>query len=688
MKFIVGLLIISTHAYSFSDDEFVDLIKNQTELNSEILHQEIQKEIPNNNLSTSSLLLIKANSDLENDINYITENSILTNDPCHDKEKDKEKKKKKSVSKTKHVEKGGWEIIASVEVNSQNSTQKYNELDPPLSKNVYNDLYNQLKQANSIEELKNVIKYHTAGMSDDEYLSYLSQMTTRLPYNSTKSKFVQGEQHVDSLYSMLQEDKNQMNGTTDIDDWGGICGDIHFATVLMGETARPNKYEYFTASYVVSGSQHVYSFAVDKNNPDNIVVINYGKVQVTDQNNGIESAMVKNDTTSGGFNNIGGDIRIFKHSGSGLDNEGNATHVATVPTAIGSFLRDIAVKDHQKSYMPGYDDNFNKKVINIANTKSVTKTKTIEKDGLTEVKEKSFDIEKGVKFIHGSVSSNGTGPTDIFSIAVYRDKNQNTDGHGNVLDPKKIGKESSVSGSLSSIKQNQLNTTDELLYLRLNYYQGYHKTLIRSEKVDIQVNTGININGDMVQTNSFENEKSGDGNLQTFIGLDANLKLTDKDNISLETRAEQAIGLNEERSIYSAKNLPSNIRLTPNVLNARLQYSREISPATRLNAGINYTGTQIGAITTGFAGFDIQRGDSAGIHTVYVNYTKPTQGFNRSISSYLLPEQENVQVNYGYTKGRVNLGAYYQLQPIDMSSYFGASLKVNLSKKKTKKSMP
>jgi len=336
MKIFLGLFFISSQVLAFNDEVFVDLIKNQTELNSEILHNEIQKEIPKNKLSQNSLSLIKANSDLIEDIDKLKENSFLTKDPCHEKEKPK--KKKRNVTKTKEVKKDGWEIIASVEVNSQNTKQKYNELKAPLSDYEYNKMYQDLASATNLVDLKSIIKEQTEGMSDNDYLSYLSQMTTRLPYNDKKAAFNQSEQHVDSLFSMLQEDKAKIDGTSDIDDWGGICGDIHFATVLMGETARPNKYEYFTASYVVSGSQHVYSFAVDKNNPDKIVVINYGNVQVTNENNGIESALVKNDDQSGGFNNIGGDIRIFKHSGVGVENEGKATHVATVPTAIGSYI--------------------------------------------------------------------------------------------------------------------------------------------------------------------------------------------------------------------------------------------------------------------------------------------------------------------------------------------------------------
>lgn len=681
MRYLFTLLFLSLNSYSFVDSEFLQLSKNQDLINQDILFQETQNEIEKNTLSPESLKLIVLNKSFQEDIQFIEENDLLSSDPCDEIDKKEKEKKKKKKNRSRKVQRDGWQIIASVKMNNYQDEQKYEHLAPPESDSFYFNRYSELRDSNSIEELKNKIREHTKDMNDNEYLSYLSQMTGLLPYNQKKSKFDQSQQGIDTLFSMLQEDKAASTGASLDDDWGGICGDIHFATVLMGETARPEKYEYFTASYVTAKMQHVYSFAVDKNNPERVVVINYGSVQISDQNNGIESALIKNSSNAEGFNNVGGKIRIYKHSGLGLDNQKKSEHVATIPTAIGSFLQNIALEDHQKSSMPGYQ-TINTQVINFENNKTVTK-EVKDEDG-NILKSKSFDIAQGVKFIHGDINSTDTGASDIFTVAVYRKKDSNTDGFGNIVDSKKLGKESNLSLSSSIINQNYMDLNEKQIYLRLNYYQGFHKTLISSDKVDIQANTGINLNADYIKS---DKSSTYDGDLETFFGIDTKVKLSQKDQVGLNIRADQSIGLKEERAIFDYKSLPSNLQLTPNAIRADLNYTREISSSATMKNGVEYTGTQIGALVKVHSDFQIQKSDEGAKHFITVSYTKPISGFNPNIKSNLLPIQENIQTQYGIQKGPVAAGAYFQYNIQDSTPFIGGSLKVDVfsGKKKKKK---
>lgn len=676
MKMIL-LFVFTSSAFGFSDQVIFDIANTQTSINEQILHNETQKEIESNTLSTDSLKLIRANKQLSDDIETITSNDITNlSDDC---DKDKSgKKKKKKVIKTKTKKNYGWEIVASAEVNTSSENQNYTILEQQKPTHIYNNQYKELTQATNIDELQSIIRLHTKDLNDEEYLSYLSEITSRLPYNDTKAQFDQDEQHVDSLFSMLKEDFEQQAGTATDDNWGGICGDIHFATAIIGETARPKAYEYFTASYAMNNSQHVYSFAVSKDNPDKVVVINYGTVQISDNNTGIESALVKSKNKEGSFNNIGGNIRIYKHSGTGLEKQGKAEHVATLPTSIGTYLEKVALEDYQRSKMPSLPSS-NTQEIDFNNKKNITKTKTITQDGNTTIENKSIDITSGIKLIHGQLNNPGfETKTDIFTVAVYRKKESNMT-NGVLHKDKKTGSTSNLSLSVSNISQDQIFVTEDYIYMRLNYHKGIYKKLIEKEKATVTANGGFNINGDFI---SQATGATGDGNLQTYIGLDSNIKVNEKNSVQIGAKAEQVIGLKEQRSLYNLNDLPSNLQLTPNVINLRAALNTNLNPSININNYIGHTSTQVGSVTSYGSNFTINNQSNNGKHMVTIQYTKPSEGFNPNITSNLLPINENIMTGYSYQNGRVRAGGYFQYDMTNMSPVVGASLKVNLSKRK------
>lgn len=378
-------------------NEALDLMNNQTIVNDDIIHNGAQKEIKQDYLSEKTLKLIEINEKFKEDLAN-TEESINTYRNCDEDGKKKNKKRMKKKNKNKIKENGEWVIGAIVEMNPMDNNENYSVLEPPLSANQYDNYYNQWLQVNSYEELQNLIKEQTKDMTNLEAISFISQMTGKLAYNSDKAKFKQNgdTQKPDNLWNMIQEEKKAYAGEAGFgkdDEWGGVCGDIHFAGLMIGEIAKPDAYEYFTASYVVGKSQHVYMFAVDKE-IGQAVVVNYSTAQVVDNTNGVESISIKNDDAPGGFNQVGTNLRIYANS------NGNANHIATLKSALGSFIYNASTMEHERIGTPTYKD-FNTEEVFITKTDDITKNKTTQKydkDGkLIKVKEKdkSYKITQG-----------------------------------------------------------------------------------------------------------------------------------------------------------------------------------------------------------------------------------------------------------------------------------------------------
>jgi len=683
MKIALKIFIFSTlisltwinHAWANS---YIDLATTQTLVNDEVIYNEIQNEAKNDELSQGTLKLLSENSALKANLNEIEQNALKN---CDDGDK---KKPKKTKTKSKTIEKGGWQIIASVEVDSFSP-----ENDISVLKNTRASLdnrlrYNDLLKANNLEELQSLIKTQTESMSDEEFLFYLSDMASLLPYNKPKSEFDQDHGDTDTLFSMLSEQRKANDENYKGDDFGGVCGDIHFATSLIGETARPNSYEYFTASYVMQGSMHVYTFAVDKNNNDRAVVINYSGVQSTNNLNGVESILPHNST--GSFNNIGAEVRIFKHTGTDIENEGTSKHVATLPTAIGGFLNQVVLQDHQQTATPGYN-NFNTQEIAFEKdkTKTIVKT-TTDTEGNTTEKKKTLEITNGVKLIHGTLNNGGVGDTDIFSVLAYRRSARNTDQAGNVINPNQFGFESNLSAGVTHISQSHLFQDESSMLMRLNYFQGIHRNIVRTENVNIQANATSTVYGDFHlqkdQTTQQYNTPTGNMNMTTSIGVGAKYNTSKNSILTSDVRLEHTVGLTEERSMFDISQLPGNFQMTPNVLRARMDYRQRVSPKLQVSPNIEYIGTQVGGATRFGNNFIMSSTKSNNQHIISINYQKTHQGFNRDIASNLLPVRDNVSAGYRFIGKRLEGGVNLQYDIQQSSPFVNGTIKYRLNRKK------
>ena len=674
-------------------------MNNQTIVNDDIIHNGAQSEIKQDFISENTLKLIKENERFKGNIVDIEEAIISKTDCDEDGDGDEKKKKKKTKSKTKIKENGEWVIGAIVEMNQMDNNEEYSVLESPLTTNDYDNYYSQWLGVNSYDELQTLIKDQTKDMSNLDAISFISEMTGRLPYNSDKAAFQQGGdlQDPDGLWSMIQEEKKAYAGEAGFgsdDEWGGICGDIHFASLMMGETAKPDAYEYFTASYVVGESQHVYMFAIDKESGQ-AVVVNYGSVQVVDNPNGIESVAVKNDNMQGGFNNVGTNLRIYANS------NGDAKHVATLKSALGSFIYNASTMEHERIGTPIYED-FDTQEMSVTKTDDVTKIKTTEKydkdgDLVIKTKEKSYKITQGVKLLHGTRDNGNANSTDIWSVVYFRQKAKNTNGFGNVLDPKKFGSESNLSFSGTHATIGNMNVDENVYVMQVNYNYGLYKTILRTEKVDLQANGRANINGDFLMMDGFDhygdngtpvfktNSPSGDGNLETSIGLTSKMALSPKDDLKTYVSYDQSIGVKRERNLYDFKNLPNNIQLTSNAVRAGITYQRDLGNNKALAINTNYTGTQVGGL------FNVSSTYKMGKHHVFINYQNNAKGINKNIKSNLLPNAGQ-RVTTGYGARNVNIlgtsadfGANITYLPNQKEFFVGAKVKINLNTNKKKR---
>lgn len=640
---------LSIHFYLASSVVYADTLLELTAaipaFSNELLHNEIQGEIKNKSLSQDSMKLIKNISVLKNQLKSALKDDLSNGSVCSSVNVTDPKVKDKKV--INH----GWRIIGSVEVNAQEKKDSYKRLKNTLSDEEYDQFYSEIENISNKDQLKEALLRHTENMDDDQYMSYLSEMTMRLPYNKDKAAFDKDEQHVDSLYSMIQSN-----------DIGGICGDIHFSTVLMGEATRGDDYEFYTASYMNKQSQHVYSFAVSKNDPSQAYVINYSNADKVENLNGVDSILVNSQGVS---DNIGANLRIYKNSSKSQD--GQSEHVATIPTPIGRYLNSVHLSQSQIDGLLNQNQGTVSQV-SIENTK----TKIVTQNGESKI----IDIAQGVKIAHGNLQNTNADNTNIFSLMVYSKRQKNLDKAGTILDSKKIASESnlSISGNLID-KPNAANSDSKSYLMRFNYFNRYHKTLVRTEKFDVEASAGFNISSDFVTA---KGQGVGDANFETQLGFKSKIDINPKMNFVIDARIDHAIGFKEQRKVFATSEYPSNIKMTQNVYSLNAKLNRKVGRGVA-SLDASYVKTQVGSAKQASMGYVIDSKYNGVQHMININYTQPDKGIN------LLALREQVGVGYGFRTKALEAGASINYSVDTATPFVGGQVKINLDKRKNKK---
>jgi len=142
-------------------------------------------------------------------------------------------------------------------------------------------------------------------------------------------------------------------------------------------------------------------------------------------------------------------------------------------------------------------------------------------------------------------------------------------------------------------------------------------------------------------------------------------------------KATGAIGLKEERSVYQLSSLPNNLKMTTNVIEARARFDQRVDNDT-FSVGAGLVSTQVGGVYNVFSSYQISTVKSGTDHFINIDYSKPTQGFNRDISANLIPVNEQTSLMYGIKTGAIEAGGTLTYDIQNTNFYVGGKLKINI----------
>jgi hypothetical protein len=402
------------------------------------------------------------------------------------------------------------------------------------------------------QKMLNLIKDHSYGLSDDEFLHFLSAVAGWVEYNDDRADFKQTESAGLGRISVF----DLVSGNRQ-----GICGDIHS---VVAKLAEARGYEAFTVGYGLDESNHVVTAVVDPNNPDKISIINYGRYEQQALNDG-NSAIL---TPTSSYQELGMQLRIFKNDSPGQD--GRMQQIATIPTALGSFMSDLFLKDHQISKAMPANQNFNRESVTLETSKESLK--------VNEKKNKMMEREatQGLIIYEGQTDN-----AQIFGVAVSHDVYKNIyryDKDQNKCVPKKSKYFSvGLAGSILDLPQAGFN---QVLYAYLNLKGGQIIRLIETEYIQLKGLLGYELDG-FVGFNQGQ-FFAGDAHFASFAGLMLEYQ---KKNTSIQTvlKYEGQAALRDQNLMTDYSTLSSNVRpMAFNALSLQANWQQKLNPYTSL----------------------------------------------------------------------------------------------------------
>ena len=519
-------------------------------------------------------------------------------------------------------------------------------------------------------DMMNKIKNYSSSMNDQEFTRFVSSIAGYVGYNDDRAAFKQTSEGGKGIVTPFQ----QMSGTKN-----GVCGDIHS---MAAKVAEQRGWEAFTVGYSVEGMQHVVTAMVNPNDSKKLMIVNYGRYEEQMLNEG--NSVSPTPTTSGG-QDIGTQMRIFKNDKTG-DALGKMQQIATVPTALGSFMTDLFKKEYQiAKAMPG-NENFRNERVGSELTTHKTKVKN---DGKKITDKK---IANGLIIYEGQTDN-----AHIYGIAVAHDVYKDIyrwDSKENKCVLKKnkyfsVG----VAGSAVEFPQTELGNT---FYAYLNMKGGEIFHVYQSEYFQFKGIIGYEFDGFMASYS--QGFLTGDANFSTLMGVVADYN-KDGTSVHLGVTYETNIALRNQNLMTDLSAIPKNLNpLAFNAVSLDANIAHQINPNTTLVSNNNTTMTRVGGrilLSTGIihnnttimASYQgevkpIQIGNNLQ-HVNFLQNLNNMDGFSLSASQKFSNKKGNLSgtiSGYGGFSTSTN-------KPIPMA---GASLKLNLGggKKRTPSSRP
>jgi hypothetical protein len=394
----------------------------------------------------------------------------------------------------------------------------------PSEEDLLNDImFRQLRRSANNDDLMARIKTYSSALTDDEYLKFMSSVADWIQYDYGRAAFDQGgpAKGRRSAWDLIAAGQ------------GGICGDIHSATAKLAEQRG---WEAFTVGYTVGGSQHVVTAAVDPKNPNLLRIVNYGRYEEQTLNDANSVSPVP----TASMRDIGLQYRIFKNTRRGGD--GQMQQIATIPTALGTFMSDLFVKENQIAAVMPKNENSRREDVRFRR-----ESQTVE-EANGKITEKT--VGKDVVIYEGETDN-----AQIFGVAVSRDTFKNMY-RWDEAQQRCVLKQSKyfTFGGAASIVNFKQDGTPTTFYAYLNMKGAKVLHLYETEFFQFKGILGYELDGHF----SGAKRASGDGNLKGLAGVMADYQ---KKGLKLHIglRLETNLGLRDQNLMTDLAKLPTNL---------------------------------------------------------------------------------------------------------------------------------
>lgn len=515
-------------------------------------------------------------------------------------------------------------------------------------------------------DMMNKIKNYSSSMNDQEFTRFVSTIAGYVDYNDARATFEQTPEAGQGIVTPFQ----QMIGTK-----FGVCGDVHS---MAAKIAEQRGWEAFTVGHSLEGMQHVVTAMVNPNDPKKLMIVNYGHYDEQMLNDGNS---IKPTPSSPGWEEIGTQMRIFKNdkTGNGL---GKMQQIATVPTALGSFMTDLFKKEYQISKAMPNNENFRSERVGGELTSHKTKLKN-EGNKITDKV-----VTEGLIIYEGQTDN-----AQIYGVAVahdvYKDIYRWDAKEGKCVLKKNKYFSVGLAGSLLKFPETELGNT---FYAYLNMKGGEIFHVYQSEHFQFKGIIGYEFDGFMATYG--DGFLTGDANFSTLMGVVADYNKNGT-SVHMGLTYETNIALRNQNLMTDYSSIPGNINpLAFNAVSLDANIAHKINPNTTLVSNNNLTMTRVGGrvfLSTGIIhnNTTIMASYQGGVKPLAIGNTLQNvnllQNFN-NMDGFRLSASQNFSNKKGNFSGTVSEYGGISTSTVKPIPMAGATLKLNLGGAKRKPS--
>jgi hypothetical protein len=511
-------------------------------------------------------------------------------------------------------------------------------------------------------EMMSKIKNYSSSMNDADFTRFISSLAGYVDYNNKRAAFQQTEDGGLGIVTPF----DQFSGSK-----SGVCGDIHS---MAAKAAEQRGWEAFTVGYALKGNQHVVTAMVNPNDPDKLMIVNYGTYEEQTLNEGNSITPTPSKT---GWEEMGTQMRIFKNKKTG-DGLGKMQQIATVPTSLGTFMTDLFKRENQISkVMPG-NENYRKEQVGFK--KSENETNVSDDSKITN----KF-LDKGIVIYEGQTEN-----AQIYGVAVSRDVYKDL----YRWDPEegkcvlKKNKYFSLGVATSFIGINDTDATNFYAYLNIKGGQIFH--VYQTEHFQFKGIIGYEFDGFLA---SSARGPTGDANFATLMGVAADYN-KNKTSVHLGLNYEANIALRNQNLMTDLSSLPKNLNpIGFNAISLDANATQKLGSKTSLVTNNKITMTRVGGrvlLSTGIIhnNTSLMASYQGGVTPLPIGNTLQNvnllQNFN-NMDGFRLSASQNFSSKKGNLSGTVSGYGGISTSTVKPLPMAGASLKLNLDGKKKRK---